>query len=104
MTVRAPTVILPHHAYDRYLERWTARHMIAGADEHEKPLTHSQLVARLEAKLATYLAVGAKTVGLFLELPIGGGLKAELGLTDRGWVTISVFDVSMELREKKGAV
>ena len=87
---RSPTVIISDHAFERWIER-----------AERRPKRKSGLAALLEMMLYTLLrAGGVVTVGLAVELDLGGGIRAVLRIGEFGWVCTTVMDVN-EPRESE---
>lgn len=74
---RAPDVSISDHAHERWLERAAGR----------RPKKRTALAAMVERRLYEHLRTkGIATVGLAVTLDVGGGIAAELLLTEMGWI------------------
>jgi hypothetical protein len=80
---KAPYVIVTSHAWDRFRER-------AVSSQIKKKTTLTILLkSRLFDRLRTE---GAETLGLAVELDLGGGIRAVLRLGDMGWICTTIME------------
>jgi hypothetical protein len=73
--VRLPSVIMPDHAFERWLMR-----------TNRKPYKQRALAAMIAHKLYERFGTGQPTIGLVIPLDLGGKIRAVLELTEAGWV------------------
>lgn len=86
---KPPYVIVSPHAWDRWRERSKSSRV------RKKTALTIILKRMLFERLRTE---GIETLGLAVELDMGGGLRAVLRLGDMGWICTTVMDV----REARG--